>query len=295
MAFTKVSLTGTIDTIKAAFTRFNTFIDELVSTSNGLGASQVGIEDNAGNMSSDNVEDALAEIYTDTASARGFADDLDENDDTTTGLTWGYKSGDVAYGNVITTVTAGTVGLTDDATNYIMVDETGTVTKSLSGFTAGKAPLRTIVTASGSQISSTDKRALVRVAAVYKIVAITIDDGSDASTISVSVASMYAGSTISSEDNLAKGGSTTNFTLSADGNDLTVSASGLGSGQVLGVTPVIAKNASGTALTVTTGAAAGALGISFWDATAGTVADLTSLVDTGAITVYAFFVVTVAS
>ena len=70
MAFTKATMTGDKDTTKEGWTKFNDLIDDLLATTNGLGASQVGIEDAAGNMSADNVEDALAEIYSDTASTR---------------------------------------------------------------------------------------------------------------------------------------------------------------------------------------------------------------------------------
>ncbi len=61
MAFTKVTIPT--DKIKAGFDKVNDLIDDLLSTSNGLGASQIGIEDSAGNTTNANVETALAEIY----------------------------------------------------------------------------------------------------------------------------------------------------------------------------------------------------------------------------------------
>ena len=70
MALTKATLTGTINNIKEGWTKFNDLIDDLLSTSNALGASQIGIEDTAGNMAAANVEDGLAEIYTDTEEIR---------------------------------------------------------------------------------------------------------------------------------------------------------------------------------------------------------------------------------
>jgi hypothetical protein len=158
MAFTKVTLTGTIDVIKEGFTKFNDLIDDLLDTANGLGASQIGIEDSAENMAAANVEAALAEIYTDTSSARTLADGLDENSATTTGLTWGYKAGTVRFDNIVSTVSAGTVGLTDDSENYIEISSGGTVTKSTTGFTSGKIPIRQVTCASGVQTVSTDKR-----------------------------------------------------------------------------------------------------------------------------------------
>lgn len=158
MAFTKVSLTGTIDTIKAAFTAFNTFIDDLLSTANGKGASQVGIEDTAGNFAATNVETALAEVYTDHANSITFYEALNEDPDTTVALTWGYKTGSIRYGETITDVAAGTVSLTNNTTNYIEVNAAGTVSKNTTGFTVGETPLRTVVCAGGVQTVSTDKR-----------------------------------------------------------------------------------------------------------------------------------------
>ena len=158
MAFTKVILTGTKDKIKAAFQRFNTLIDDLLATTSGKGASQIGIQDTALNMDALNVEDALAEIYTDTASVRTLGETFAVDSATTTGLTWGYTAGTVRFDNTITTVAAGTVSLTDNATNYVEVASDGTVSRNTTGFTSGRIPIRQIITASGAQTTSTDKR-----------------------------------------------------------------------------------------------------------------------------------------
>lgn len=158
MSFSKVVLTGTRDKIKAAFERFNTFIDDLVAITSGKGASQVGILDTAGNMAAANVEDALAEIYTDTLGTRTLSEIFNVNADTTTGLTWGYQAGTLRRNNVIVSVSAGTVSLADDTTNYIEIDNVGTMSRNTTGFTSGRIPIRQIVTASGVQTTSTDKR-----------------------------------------------------------------------------------------------------------------------------------------
>ncbi len=158
MSFTKVVLTGTKDKIKAAFERFNTFIDDLLAITSGKGASQVGIYDAAANMSAANVEDALAEIYTDTTTVRALGEVFAENTSTTTGLTWGYSAGTVRFDNVITVVAAGTVSLTDSATNYIEVNSAGSVTRNTTAFTSGRIPIRQVITLAGVQTTSTDKR-----------------------------------------------------------------------------------------------------------------------------------------
>lgn len=158
MAFVKVVQTGTRDTIKTAFARVNTLIDDLLSTSADKGASQIGLLDSADNVAAANVEDAIAEIYTDVGGAITLSQGFDVNSATTTGLTWGYKAGTVRFDNTITSVLAGTVSLTDDATNYVEVDSAGTVSRNTTGFTSGRVPIRTVVTASGVQGTSTDKR-----------------------------------------------------------------------------------------------------------------------------------------
>ena len=159
MAFTKINLTGTIDTIRGMSNAVNDLIDDLLSTDNAKGASQIGIEDSAGNMSADNVEDALAEIFTDTEVQRDEFNSLDENPTTTTGTTWGYQAGSVRFDNTVTDIAASTVALTDDKTNYVQVNLSGTVSRNITGFTAGQIPIRQIVVASGVQTTSTDKRA----------------------------------------------------------------------------------------------------------------------------------------
>lgn len=84
--------------------------------------------------------------------------DFGQDLSTTSGLTFGYKAGTLRNDNTIVSVSAGTVSLTDDTTNYIEVDSSGTVSANTSGFTSGQIPLYEVVTASGSISSVTDKR-----------------------------------------------------------------------------------------------------------------------------------------
>ncbi|RCX32087.1 DUF2793 domain-containing protein [Thioalbus denitrificans] len=87
--------------------------------------------------------------------------DFDEDSGTTTGLTWGYQAGSIRLRTTVTSVSAGTVALTDNNTNYVEIDSGGTVTANTTGFTAGKIPLRQVTTVSGSQTASTDRRAWI--------------------------------------------------------------------------------------------------------------------------------------
>ena len=160
MALTKVTQTGASkENLKEGFATVNDIIDDLLSTSTGLGASCVGIEDSAGNFAAANVETALAEVYTDHANALTMSEVFDENSTTTTGLTWGYKGGLFRNDNTITTVADGTVSLNDDTTNYVEVGSDGVVYVVTGSFTSGRIPIRTVLTASGAQSTSTDKRA----------------------------------------------------------------------------------------------------------------------------------------
>jgi len=158
MAFTKITRATTL--INDGWGVFNTLIDDLLSVSNGKGASQIGIEDSAGNVAATNVEDAIAEVYTDHATTKNLAETFDENPVTTTGLVWGYKGGLYRLDSVITTVAAGTISVADDDVSYVeIIPSSGNVSTNTTGFTSGRIPLRQITVVSGTQTVSTDKRA----------------------------------------------------------------------------------------------------------------------------------------
>jgi hypothetical protein len=183
MSLTKVTRATTL--IKDGWGAFNTLIDDLLSVASGKGASQIGVLDAAGNMDAVNVEGALAEIYTDHATTKALAETFDENPATTTGLVWGYKGGIFRLDSTVTTVSAGTIALTDDATNYIEIDPSdGLVKKNTTSFTSGRIPIRTVLTASGSQSTSTDKRAwFTQAAGATETTSGTVELATDAETI----------------------------------------------------------------------------------------------------------------
>ena len=150
MAITPIVFTGaTKDTIKSAFQKCNNMATDYAATTSGKGASLIGIYDSADNMAATNVEDALAEIYTDVSSARTMAQIFSTKASTTTGLTWGYYGGNIRTDNEVTTVEDGTVTLTDDATNYVEVAADGSVYASATSFTSERIPLWIIVCADG--------------------------------------------------------------------------------------------------------------------------------------------------
>ncbi len=62
-----------------------------------------------------------------TVAPQEFVEWFNQDTDTTTGLTFGYKAGSVmSAAGVITNISAGTVALTDDAINIVYVDFSGT-------------------------------------------------------------------------------------------------------------------------------------------------------------------------
>ena len=160
MALTPVTMTGASKfNLKQGWTAFNQLITDLVSTAINKGASCIGIHDTANNFTASNVEDALAEVYSDHAAALLMSTTFDVDTATTAGLTWGYKGGLLRNDTTLITVTAGTVSLTNNTTNYVEIDSTGVVYVVASAFTSGRIPIRTIVTLTGVQTVSTDKRA----------------------------------------------------------------------------------------------------------------------------------------
>uniref|UniRef100_A0A6M3XYA2 Uncharacterized protein n=1 Tax=viral metagenome TaxID=1070528 RepID=A0A6M3XYA2_9ZZZZ len=177
-------------------------------------------------MAAANVEDALAEIYTDTASAISIAGNLDENPDITSGLTWGYKSGIVRSDTIITAVTGSTIGLTDNSTNYIEVDAAGTVSKNTTRFTQAKIPLRQITTLGGVQVSSVDKRSFMFNFGI-RTMEFLIETGTDVNTIKLRGRARFNCTDIASEDKIGKGTTGTNFTLDATGSILRISPTAL--------------------------------------------------------------------
>lgn len=85
-----------------------------------------------------------------------------QNSASHSGLNFAYYSGNYAVDEAVTNITASTIALTDNATNYVEINvSSGTVTKNTSAFTAGNIPLYTVVTASGSITTITDKRAFM--------------------------------------------------------------------------------------------------------------------------------------
>lgn len=81
---------------------------------------------------------------------------------TCSGLTWGYYGANVLVNGVLTQIANATLKLTASTTNYVEAEPTtGAVSSNTTGFTAGRTPLYTVVTGTGTVTSYTDHRLAV--------------------------------------------------------------------------------------------------------------------------------------
>jgi len=93
-----------------------------------------------------------------------------------TGLDASYNSGKAVIDGVVYQISAGTITVVDDATNYVYVDIDGTVKTNTTGYPAGSMPLAVVVSASGDITSVTDSRSFINQNLVW-------GDTSDVTTI----------------------------------------------------------------------------------------------------------------
>lgn len=106
-------------------------------------------------------KDGTVAMTSDIPGSGAGATDLSENAAGHSGLNYAYNSGVIRSDNTITVVAASSVLLTDAATNYIECSSAGTVSANTIGFTAGKFPMATAVTAASAIGTVTDKRSWV--------------------------------------------------------------------------------------------------------------------------------------
>lgn len=120
---------------------------------------------NASHIPGDTVNETVDDTMTDVSRARrGMTGlfDFDQDDATTTGLTWGYTQGMNGDGTGIEA--AGTVTLTANSTNYVEWDpETGAISVNTSAFSpTDKVPIRKLVTNASGITTNTDVRPIWR-------------------------------------------------------------------------------------------------------------------------------------
>lgn len=100
------------------------------------------------------------------------AADFAQDTGTTSALNYGYKAGFIRSNNNPTSISASTVALTDNTTNYVEVDTSG-VSANTVGFTGGKFPMATVVTSAGAITTVTDKRSFATVSAPTTMARVT--------------------------------------------------------------------------------------------------------------------------
>lgn len=104
--------------------------------------------------------ESIAERFENVESALGGISDHLAYDNTSTGLNFKYKAGKVRNDNVIWSVIAGTVALTNNDVNYVEVNPAdGEVSANVVGFTTAYVPLYEVTTSGGAITVVTDKRA----------------------------------------------------------------------------------------------------------------------------------------
>jgi len=119
---------------------------------------------------------------------------------------------------------------------------------------------------------------------VLRAVTLTIADGTNPTTVKPSTANHWNGDVISAEDNLSKGGSTTSFSLSANGGVLTILNAAISGTAIAVLSADIGRNQSGTAASIVR-SPSGGVELTFYNASSGALIDLTTAVDSGTITV----------
>lgn len=98
-----------------------------------------------------NVDNILAYLK---AAMTGY---FDQDLTTTTGLTFGYRSGMVRTNNVVTVIAAGTLAIPSSSVRYIEADSSG-IYATTTAFTPGRIPLWQVTTNASAIIDVQDRR-----------------------------------------------------------------------------------------------------------------------------------------
>jgi hypothetical protein len=126
---------------------------------------------------------------------------------------------------------------------------------------------------------------------VFRLSSLKVEDGTAADSIKCTMTSIWNGTTLAVEDNLADSGDTGNFNLSADGSTITVEAAAFAGNVVACLGTCMYKNSSDSALDVCAVASSNNMVITYKVPGTGAVYDLpTGLTSGEEVTVYIFYV-----
>jgi len=115
---------------------------------------------------------------------------------------------------------------------------------------------------------------------ILRLSYLEIDDGTNANTLKCKLSNRWNGDTTAETDNIAKGATTGDFSLSADGETLTIKASGL-TGNALGTLVNLYDNRTNVYLAAVGWAIYNNINILARESKTGVKQDFTVLVDTG--------------
>lgn len=110
-----------------------------------------------------------------------------------------------------------------------------------------------------------------------------IYDGTSGTSVQVELISNWNGEAVGPVDNITKGSTVSNVTLSADGHQLVFESGALTYTPLAAIAGNVNYNLSGTALSLNFNVGTGTLVANFYNAATGGAVDLTTLVDTGSI------------
>jgi hypothetical protein len=139
----------------------------------------------------------------------------------------------------------------------------------------------TISTYGRTLVDDTDAEAALKTLLLRRI-KLTIDDaGIEATGVKCTVASVWNGDADGPTDDITKGNTVGNYSLSADGSALTIEAAALTGNCTAVLAASIYSNAGGTAANVSGVMTSNDIVLTFTNTTTGAALDLSVLVDTG--------------
>jgi len=116
---------------------------------------------------------------------------------------------------------------------------------------------------------------------VFRVISVTINDGTNANTIKATTASLWNGDANAAVDNIAKNATTGVWKLDASGTILTLLDTGITGDAVTVLTATVSYNDTGTAVPLVNGSVVGGLQFCIFNTTTGVTLDFTTFLTAG--------------